>query len=62
MHVKSLDTMHQVTIYTLEAKTSHKISEAKKAQRAQVWKNSKRGWEWTNVNSAGQGYTCKCNP
>ena len=61
--------MHQVSIYTLEAKTSHRISEAKcteskavkkikynGALRTIMWKK-KRGGE--KVHSAGQGYTCK---
>ena len=62
--------MHQVSIYTLEVKTSHKISEAKR-HREQGCLKDKRQWaiksnhveenkrEGENVHSAGQGYTCK---
>ena len=40
--VKPQGTMHQVIIYTLEAKASHKIGEAQKAQRVKPWEQAEK--------------------
>ena len=40
--VKPLGTRHQVIIYTLEAKVSHKISETQKAKRVRPWEQKEK--------------------